>query len=89
MFEVSNRTDEIYILSHGYLVVIVIIIIAIVFILSNRGGSGSFSVQCIWDLCWAVDGYHRLGGTNCAHLQARICSMNLHLVGIWTYICHI
>jgi hypothetical protein len=71
MFEVSNRTDEAYFLSHGYFVVVIaIIIIAVVFILSNRGGSGSFSVQCIWDLCWAVDGYHRLGGTYCAHLQA-------------------
>jgi len=72
MFEVSCRTDEAYFLSHGYLVVVIaiIIIIAIVFILCNRGGSGSFSVQCIWDLWWTVDGYHRFGGTYCLHLQA-------------------
>ena len=56
------------------------------FLRSNRGGSGSFQVHCIWDLPWTVDWYHRFGGTYCAHLQAADnCSMNLHLRGIWTH----
>jgi hypothetical protein len=31
----------------------------------------SVSVHFIWGLWWTVDGYHRFGGTYCAHLQAR------------------